>query len=266
MADELQLALRIRADVDDAARAFDGLERAMRGVGCGAGYPTAPASRAASARANTPSATTAIMVHRKRRSRSRRNSKPSFGARSLRSARTADGSRDLAIRIHGQRGDATHQLNRPAPELRVAAGVQEPSAKMRNTRMPTPTAAPAHMAATTKMPYQAPSIQPPMISSVVELSENGGGSGSERRSSRQPSGQPSSYPARHSRGQSRGGRPDFNEGAAPTTGEASPTNAGAVDPSMIGCLGQPCRQCSGPAQKRRLNPLWQGSGLTMDGV
>ena len=96
----------------------------------------------------------------------------------------------------------------------------------------------------------------------TELPENSGGSGRRIRSSTQPPGQPSSYPAKHPRG----GYPGFDEDAAPTAGEDAPMNSGMSELSMIGCLGQPRRQCSGPAQKRRLNPLWQGSGLTMGGV
>ena len=107
MADEMQLAMRIRTDVDDAAQAFDGLERAMRGAGREADYAPDPASRDISARAITPSATMAITVTRKRRSKSLTNSKPSFGARPLRSARTANGGRDLATRTRPRRdGDS----------------------------------------------------------------------------------------------------------------------------------------------------------------
>ena len=204
--------------------------------------------------------------------------------------------------------------------------------------MPMPTTPPAPRATQKRVTCQAPSMQPPMISSVVELSvngcagqpsrqcsgpaqkrrlsplwqcggsaiggaelsmigcsgqprrqcsgpaqkrrlnplwqgsglamdgaelpENSGGSGRRIRSSTQPPGQPSSYPAKHSRG----GYPGFDEDAAPTAGEDAPMSSGMMELSVIGCLGQPRRQCSGPAQKRRLNPLWQGSGLTMGGM
>ena len=252
MADELQLALRIRTDVDDAARAFDGLERAMRG----ADYAPDPASKDISARAITPSATIAITVTRKRRSKSLTNSKPSFGARPLQSARTANGGRDFTTRTRPQRDgdscgaslqvswaecsgmaeetqigirvqahvdDAADALSRMERELRqldgratnaqaTAARAQDPSVRMRSARMPMPTTTPAATTPATRRPHTDPMIAPPIISSVVELSENGGGSSGGSRSSRQPPGQPSLYPKRHSRGQSRGGYSIFMSG------------------------------------------------------
>ena len=129
----------------------------------------------------------------------------------------------IGIRIQAHVDDAADAPSRLEREMRAldgmatnaqttAARAQDPSVRMRSARMPTPTAAPAQRTAVKMMPCQAPSMQPPIISSVVELSENGGGSSGGSRSSRQPPGQPSLYPKRHSRGQSRGGYSIFMSG------------------------------------------------------
>ena len=249
MAEETQIGIRVQAHLDEAAQAMGRLEREMRQLdgaatraqrgwnraaksikdfayaGLFANTATSALLRVGSAVGRLPGAIVEAGVAAERLEKRFRFAFDSAaeGAQQLDFVRSeaqrlgidfaasAQAFSDFAAATSGTaiEGAATREVFTAVAE---AARAQDPSVRIRSARMPMPTATPAATTPATRRPHTDPMIAPPIISGMVELSENGGGSSGGSRSSRQPPGQPSLYPKRHSRGQSRGGYSIFMSG------------------------------------------------------